>query len=426
MTNANAPQTYLEALPAWPNFALPNDDIDGLLPACKVRDWHHFVEVMQDPQHNLTNREVIYRGQRGYNWQLSSTLSRQFDGGSISDQTRDNLLVEFKLAMRGRGADVKDMDEAEVWAYGQHHGLFTPLLDWSRSPFVALFFAFERSDVEAQENLSRAVFCLNMSAMKALAGELFIEPRFYHNARLVNQAGLFTLTPSGHENFVSSIFNLLVEEGVVQADDIETIGDDEVNDAALARDLARYICKIHIPNTDRLGCLNMLRKMNIHQASLFPDPGGASQYCNDWLRRSISEQKREDNERQKANEQTARTRRETRIVAEAALVSDDTAAISGLLGATFQDLSIAAEQIADWADKIAERYQQVAAVDWPKRPSATAKLKLELQRLLNALEVPRELVETIGAELIALLAKRYEASVSGSTGVSEAIGASGS
>ncbi|RVB77204.1 MULTISPECIES: FRG domain-containing protein [unclassified Mesorhizobium] len=420
MTGSGKRSNYLEELPDWPDFSLPNDDIDGLLPACKVRDWHQFVEVMQDPEHNRTNREVIYRGQRGHNWQLSSTLSRQFDGGSIADIMRESLLLEFKLAMRGRGADVKDMDEAEVWAYGQHHGLFTPLLDWTRSPFVALFFAYESVDLEGAENPSRAVFCLNMSAIKALASDLFIEPRFYHNARLVNQAGLFTITPPGNENFVSNIFNLLIDQNVIQADDIETIGDDEVNDAELARDLAKYICKIHVPNVDRVGCLNMLRKMNIHQASLFPDPGGASQYSNDWLRRSIAEHKREDEERQKAKEEAARARRETTIVADAALVSDDTAAIADLLIVTFEDVSMGPEQIADWSEKIGERYQQVAAVDWPKRPNATAKLKIELQRLLHALEVPRELVETVVTDLIELLSRRYEASVASSATSSEA------
>lgn len=415
MTGDDEATSYLGALPSWPEFALPNDDIDGLLPACKVQDWHHFVEVMQDPEHNRTNREVIYRGQRGHNWQLSSTLSRQFDGGSIADEMRESLLVEFRLAMRGRGADVKDMDEAEVWAYGQHHGLFTPMLDWTRSPFVALFFAFERVDVDTDNNPSRAVFCLNMSAIKDLDSDLFIEPRFYHNARLVNQAGLFTLTPAGNENFGSNIFNLLIEANAIQADDIETMGKDEVNDAQLARDLARYICKIHIPNVDRVGCLNMLRKMNIHHASLFPDPGGASQYCNDWLTRSIVEKRREDEARQKVKEETARARRETTIVADATLMASEAAAIAGLLNATFEGLNIGPERVSDWAEKIGERYQQVAAVDWPKRPSSTAKLKIELQRLLYALEVPRELVETGVAELIELLSRRYDAGVNSPT-----------
>jgi len=40
------------------------------------------------------------------------------------------------------------------------------------------------------------------------------------------------------------------------------------------------IQKILIPNSDRLGCLKWLNKMNIHRRSLFPDYDGAALYVN--------------------------------------------------------------------------------------------------------------------------------------------------
>ena len=159
---------HLAALPEFPHFQQDSSSIDGLVPSCRVESWQKFMEVMRHPDYRRASNEIIYRGQRGCSWPLSSTLGRKFNAGSIPPHKRASLLTQFELAMRGRGYDLSVLEsEVEKWAIGQHHGLCTPLLDWTRSPFVALFFAFNRPDSSDDDNPSRAVFCLNMSAIRA-------------------------------------------------------------------------------------------------------------------------------------------------------------------------------------------------------------------------------------------------------------------
>ncbi|WP_079210626.1 FRG domain-containing protein [Brucella pituitosa] len=400
-TSAVKSRPYYLSLPVWPEFAAPNNPVDGLLPTCRVLGWDHFVEVMRDPGQNRARHEIIYRGQRGYNWPLASTLTRQFSDGRIPDAERDELLNYFRLAMRGRGPDLTSMNDEDVWSYGQHVGLATPLLDWSKSPFVSLYFAFAESDLESTENHSRSIFCLDMTRLKVAFPELFIEPRSNDNARLVSQAGLFTLTPSGSENFESYIINALQEHEAIDFDGFEDIPtpDDGFEFPAhdIAKKLAPYICKVHIPNIRRKECLSMLRKMNIHHGSLFPDPFGAAQYCNDWLLRKIQE----DQEDQKAIISARLTANAEMKAERSAERADETSkqaefASEAAAGTTLEEqvtrtLSKHAASIGDdlnvleWARKIIQNYSKLESVDWVRKETTRANVKKGLSRQLSLL-----------------------------------------
>lgn len=405
-------RTKLASLPVWPNFREGDPAVDGLIPTCRVESWETFIEAMRDPLHNRASSEWVYRGQRGGDWPLASTLGRKFDGGSIPADKRQQLLSQFELAMRGRGYDLSafhgDDAEIEKWAIGQHHGLLTPLLDWTRSPFIALFFAFNSPD-DPDTNPSRAVYCVNMSALRNALGEqsLFRDPMGHNNSRLVNQAGVFTMIPDDDDNFASYVINTLQEEGVVSAEPVtqtKTVGSPDTEESVveytvtdnLSDQLKQYIQKIHIPNVGRMDCLATLRKMNIHNGTLFPDAQGASLYCNDWLERIFQEEKAE---RERAAERAARstTAATTREVIEAA--PDALGAVKAVLGQIIGD-DYSLEEKDDFATRLYERFQQDQSFEWHLADSKTAKVKTGQRRLAAAFGFSESLRDQVVDQLV--------------------------
>jgi hypothetical protein len=236
-----------------------------------------------------------------------------------------------------------------------------------------------------------------MTAIRAdeSLSEIIFEPTHHENARLVNQAGLFTITPSGKDNLVSAILNELAENEVINPDD--------------PMDVARYISKIHIPNENRIECLNTLRKMNIHHANLFPDPGGASKYCNDWLARLIEEERRDAAEAKAIEDAADRALAEpdpTPQTVEA--VSAE--AIAKLLRNTVRnDSEYPPEMLAGWASKLISLYERTAETDWPTRTSSELRLKLEFRKFLMSNSINRAVAETGARRLIDFFKANWQA-----------------
>lgn len=166
---------YYAHLPKWPSFtwseaekdALPTvfkdayEQVDGDIPTTQLTSWQHFYQFANDER--FASDEFIFRGQYDYRWDLVPSLARCSRGGTYEPPQAKECLESFRRSSRGRKEFDPNLDsDLEMWALGQHYGLRTPLLDWTLSPYVALFFAFEKEDdTDSTENYSRVIFALN-------------------------------------------------------------------------------------------------------------------------------------------------------------------------------------------------------------------------------------------------------------------------
>jgi hypothetical protein len=258
-----------------------NDELEGYgWKSSKVIDgvrsvhcdsWNGFSSFIHE---QLTNFEsYVFRGHASTSWKLEPTIDRvrNENGDPLIDAEKH--LQKFKYASRGRRGRTPNMvmDDNEWWALGQHHGLHTPLLDWSESPFVASYFAFLSDEIEFDEEV--VVYALSRNGCDRKNKEIehdaknksianvdtldFIRPLTDENPRLINQRGLFTRVPS----------QITVDEWI-----ISNFKGSPTNGAPLLR--------IYIPAYERIKALKSLNRMNVNHLSLFPDLDGASKYCN--------------------------------------------------------------------------------------------------------------------------------------------------
>lgn len=150
-----------------------------------------------------------FRGHGSNKFRLRTSLQRA--GRNRLERYCAETLPEFKShveAIEGtRFALSNDDDYSTLLGLAQHHGLPTPLLDWTRSPYVAAYFAF--SDAlewqESREATHVRIYGLSshfldrysrrsiaIPSVRLYAGSLKVGPLM--NPRLYAQQGLFMVT----------------------------------------------------------------------------------------------------------------------------------------------------------------------------------------------------------------------------------------
>ncbi|SDW48472.1 FRG domain-containing protein [Variovorax sp. YR634] len=236
----------------------------------RVRSWAEFVD------HCDRRDGWAFRGQADPGWALFSSLSRRLLRDSLSRQEW-RLREERAIRIFRRKAHVylPDrsvlQDELRCLALMQHHGAPTRLLDFTKSPFVAAFFAVEQAAGDA------AVYALNTpwlwSAAPSHDATLTrdeIDPRVQGNFERYFADNRHPMVwfgePSEMDRRLVAQSGLLVMPGT-----LEMPLDEVLRSYRSAQPL---IEKVVLGRELRAEAMHALYRMNITQATLFPDLEG--------------------------------------------------------------------------------------------------------------------------------------------------------
>jgi hypothetical protein len=239
----------------------------------ELPDWNAYKQFVGGLSDNW-----VFRGQADAAWGLQTAIERTDFIGYHKD-IEAGFVAEFQRgASNYLSRDQLPGHLIEWLALMQHHGAPTRLLDFTKSPFIAAYFAFEIAVPEQ----TVAIWALNIPFLKAKALEklaqvypdavqrpanhipepVFERVFFDNNTSLVFPVEPFRM--NRRYSLQQSIFVSTGKGGEPFMDQLTFLG----------TDMQRAVIKIELPGTLQKPVLRDLHKMNINRASLFPDIDG--------------------------------------------------------------------------------------------------------------------------------------------------------
>lgn len=228
-------------------------------------------ELMSDLYELMKNEDYVFRGINNTN-QLNPSICRVFGACDLSEEEIDML---YKLYRLSPDLIKNDSDYLDFLACAQHYGLPTRLIDWTKNPFVAIYFSINKKKKEDEEyriyytNLNnntvidngysahdvldpadknciekyidflklikkdRAKFVSNINNRNLKLGEsgvcvdspindglIFYDAR-YSNARLIAQSGIFSIPIEINDNLAKNEIESNTYYTILEFDDTE-------------------------------------------------------------------------------------------------------------------------------------------------------------------------------------------------------------
>jgi len=134
--------------------------MDKLYSVKKFKTWDGFKKFV-----NQLSEDWVFRGQSNSKWELTTSLERTTFYKN-HEKIEQFYLTDFQRGAKNYLDDAPQFNEILEWlAIMQHHGAATRLIDFTRSPYIASYFAYEK--VESEEYVS--VWTLNIKSIQAQA-----------------------------------------------------------------------------------------------------------------------------------------------------------------------------------------------------------------------------------------------------------------
>lgn len=241
-----------------------------VLEELRVSTWNEFVALAADLD------GWAFRGQQDARWPLNSSLSRYLEA-FIPDRATWRIREERAIRIFRRKAHnylsnpaVLDND-LRCLALMQHHGAPTRLLDFTKSAFVAVFFAIESAVADAAVYALNTPKLWNVSPTKnAGLNRETIDPRSGGNFEkyfLPNENEIIWIgEPTEMDQRLVAQSGTMVVPGMLDKPLDDILREYRDNDT--------LIKKIILPQAIREEAIKALYRMNITNATLFPDLDG--------------------------------------------------------------------------------------------------------------------------------------------------------
>jgi hypothetical protein len=248
--------------------------MEPLFTTITLRDWNDYRRFMDELSENW-----VFRGQADARWALQNAIERT-DFIGLHRNVEAEFLAEFQRGARNYLTRDQIPEHLIEWlALMQHHGAPTRLLDFTKSPFIAAYFAFEICNPLSEGAV--AIWAINIHYLKGraleelkqlypeelgaeqLIHERLFEKIFYDNSRTL----VFPVEPFRMNRRYSLQQSIFVSTGTAAAPFMEQL-------SFLGAEMHRAVLKIELPTALQKTVLRELQRMNLHRASLFPDLDG--------------------------------------------------------------------------------------------------------------------------------------------------------
>lgn len=219
----------------------------------ECKDWNAFKQLLSNyASRNWRRRDCfLFRGQYPEGKPLLPLVdrTRSFDGEDDRLLTVQRIVRMFQLEVAGEPCALQEGDRFELWEMlARHHGLPTRLLDWTLSPYMAAFFAFDGHDSntspDAEHHVEIWMLDRELFAQQEIPEVDVLEASWHTNRRARSQRSVFTMTLGKGASLQDTISGLLT--------------------------------KFTIPATERKLALDDLDEMNINPSTMYPGLDGAA------------------------------------------------------------------------------------------------------------------------------------------------------
>lgn len=243
-----------------------------------IESWEEFSPTVEKELQSLDgprSRQILFRGHSDSKWNLETTLERRskaeftirsyalratryaFELRSLTGHRWDTpSLPELEKELEERQSDATPFIPCYSYlAYLRHHGFASPLLDWTKSKFVAAFFAFSEPLLDESGRVAVFVYAEAPSGIKrGVIGAPMIHvqgPFVDTDQRHFSQQAWYSICTKWDQEKSSHIFcsYASVFEGGAQHQDV--------------------LVKITIPRSERKNALKFLDEVNINHYTLF-------------------------------------------------------------------------------------------------------------------------------------------------------------